>query len=194
MQRDVDARRGRGPHRRARHGPAALQHRPVRRRGAAGPRGGPRADPAAGAGAGDRAVRRHPDRLPALARPADRQRADRLRRRDRAAGVRVLRAARRRAAQDHDRQGPGAAQPQARDRRRARHHVRRPHPAQPRGHGAAGRRRGATRSSTPSSGAPSSSPTPPSPASRSRRTPRPRPGADSYRQLAKEVLARCLDG
>ena len=56
-------------------------------------------------------VRRHPHRLPALARPADRQRADRLRRRDRAAGVRVLRAARRRAAQDHDRQGPRAAQP-----------------------------------------------------------------------------------
>ena len=55
--------------------------------------------------AGHRAVRRHPDRLPALARPAHRQRADRLRRRDRAAGVRVLRAARRRAAQDHDRQG-----------------------------------------------------------------------------------------
>ena len=36
------------------HGPAALQHRPVRRRGAAGPRGRPRADPAAGARAGDR--------------------------------------------------------------------------------------------------------------------------------------------
>ena len=58
-----------------------------------------------------RALRRHPDRLPALARPADGQRADRLRRRDRAAGVRVLRAARRGAAEDHDRQGPGAAQP-----------------------------------------------------------------------------------
>ena len=56
-------------------------------------------------GPGDRGLRRHPDRLPALARPADRQRADRLRRRDRAAGVRVLRAARRRPAQDHDRQG-----------------------------------------------------------------------------------------
>ena len=61
-------RRGRRAHRRAGHGPAALQHRPVRRRGAAGPRGGPRADPAAGAGAGDRPLRRHPDRLPALAR------------------------------------------------------------------------------------------------------------------------------
>ena len=94
-------------------------------------------------------VRRHPHRLPALARPAHRQRADRVRRRDRAAGVRVLRAARRRAAQDHDRQGPGAAQPRARDRRRARHDVRRPHAAQPRGHGPAGRRPGATRSSTP---------------------------------------------
>ena len=60
-----------------------------------------------------RELRRHPDRLPALARPAHRQRADRLRRRDRAAGVRVLRAARRRPAQDHDRQGPRAAEPQA---------------------------------------------------------------------------------
>ena len=53
MQPDVDAARGRRADRRARHGPAALQHRPVRRRGAAGARGGPRADPAAGAGAGD---------------------------------------------------------------------------------------------------------------------------------------------
>ena len=56
----------------------------------------------------------------------------------RAAGVRVLRPARRRAAQDDHRQGPRAAQPQARDRRRARHHVRRAHAARPRGHGAAG--------------------------------------------------------
>ena len=70
--------------------------------------------------------------------PAHRQRADRLRRRDRAAGVRVLRAARRGPAQDHDRQGPRAAQPQARDRRRPRHDVRRPHPPQPRGDGAPG--------------------------------------------------------
>ena len=36
------------PDRRAGHGPAALQHRPLRRRGAAGPRGRPRADPASG--------------------------------------------------------------------------------------------------------------------------------------------------
>ena len=120
------------------HGPPALQHRPVRGRGAAGARGGPRADPAAGARPGHREVRRHPDRLPALARPAHRQRADRVRRRDRAARVRVLRAARRRPAQDHDRQGPRAAEPQARDRRCPRHHVRRSHPPQPRGHGAAG--------------------------------------------------------
>ena len=59
------------------------------------------------------AVRRHPHRLPALARPADGQRPHRLRRRHRAAGVRVLRAARRGAAQDHHRQGPRAAQPRA---------------------------------------------------------------------------------
>ena len=47
-----DAARGRRAHRRARHGPAPLQHRPVGRRGAAGARGGPRADPDAGARAG----------------------------------------------------------------------------------------------------------------------------------------------
>ena len=56
----------------------------------------------------------------------------------RAAGVRVLRAARGGPAQDHHRQGPRAAQPQARDRRRPRHDVRRPHAARPRGDGAAG--------------------------------------------------------
>ncbi len=70
-------RRRRRPFRRARHGPAALQHRPLCGRGAAGARGGPRADPAAGARSGHRQLRRHPDRLPALARPAHRQRADR---------------------------------------------------------------------------------------------------------------------
>ena len=45
----------------------------------------------------------------------------------------------RRPAQDDDRQGHGAAEPQAHDRRRPRHHVRRPHPARPRGDGTAGR-------------------------------------------------------
>ena len=84
-------------------------------------------------------LRRHPDRLPAVARPAHGQRADRVRRRDRAAGVRVLRAAGRRPAEDHHRQGAGPAQPRASDRRRARHHVRRPHAPQPRGDGAPGR-------------------------------------------------------
>ncbi len=47
-------RRRRRALRRARHGPAALQHRPLGRRGAAGPRGRPRADPAAGARPGAR--------------------------------------------------------------------------------------------------------------------------------------------
>ena len=55
------------------------------------------------------------------------------------AGVRVLRAARRGPAQDHHRQGPGAAQPQAEGRGRPRHDVRRPHPARPRGDAAARR-------------------------------------------------------
>ena len=54
MQRDVDPRRRRRAERVPGHGPAALQHRPLGRRGAAGPRGRPRADPAAGARAGDR--------------------------------------------------------------------------------------------------------------------------------------------
>ena len=52
-----------------------------------------------------RRLRRHPHRLPALARPAHRQRADRGARRDHPAGVRVLRAARRGAADGHHRQG-----------------------------------------------------------------------------------------
>ncbi len=83
--------------------------------------------------------------------------------------------------------------PQADRRRRARHHVRRPHPAQPRGHAAARRGVGRHRSSTPSSGAPSSSPTPPWPASRSPAMPPTSGGAESYRQLAREVAVRCLD-
>ncbi|CAA9375069.1 MAG: ParA-like protein, partial [uncultured Nocardioides sp.] len=131
-------RRRRRPLRGPGDGPAALQHRPLRGRGAARARGGPRADPAAGARSRDRALRRHPHRLPALARPPDGQRADGLRRRHRAAGVRVLRPARRGAAQADHRQGPRAAQPPAGDRRRPRHDVRRPHPARPGGHGAAG--------------------------------------------------------
>ena len=49
MQRDVDPRGRHRADRRARHGPAARQHRPVGRRGAARPRGRARADPAAGA-------------------------------------------------------------------------------------------------------------------------------------------------
>ena len=52
----------------ARAGPAAEQHRPVRRRGAAGRRGGPRADAGPGAGAGRRRLRLRPHRLPAVAR------------------------------------------------------------------------------------------------------------------------------
>ena len=43
----------------------------------AGQRGGPRADPGPRAAPGRRRLRRHPHRLPALARPAHRQRADR---------------------------------------------------------------------------------------------------------------------
>ncbi len=83
--------------------------------------------------------------------------------------------------------------PRLRDRRRARHHVRRPHPAQPRGDGAAGP--GLGRQGVPHR----------DPADREvlrlhgrRRADhvvrhRPRRGAESYRQLAKEVALRCLD-
>ena len=55
-----------------------------------------------------RRLRLHPHRLPAVAGPADGQRADRRRRRDHPAGVRVLRPARRRAADGHHRQGPAS--------------------------------------------------------------------------------------
>ena len=180
-RRRADQRRG--------HGPAAVQHRPVGRRGAAGARGGARADPAARAGAGDRQVRRHPHRLPALPRPAHRQRPHRVRRRDRAARVRVLRPARRRAAQDDHRQGPRAAQPQARDRRRARHHVRRPHAARPRGHGATGP--GLGRPGVPHGHPPHREVLRLDRRGRADHVVRLHSaGADAYRQLAKEVLAR----
>ena len=61
----------RGP----RHHPG--EHRPVGRRGAPRQRGRARDDPRARAAQGHRRLRRHPDRLPALARPAHRQRAHR---------------------------------------------------------------------------------------------------------------------
>ena len=64
-----------------------------------------------GAAQGRDRLRRHPDRLPALARPAHRQRAHREPRRAHPARVRVLRPARRRAADRDDRQGAGPAQP-----------------------------------------------------------------------------------
>ena len=94
-------------------------------------------------------LRLRPHRLPAVAGPAHGQRADRRRRRDHPAGVRVLRAARRRAAHGHHRQGARAAQPALEIDGHPRDHVRRPHPAQPRGAARGSSRRSATRSSTP---------------------------------------------
>ncbi len=83
------------------------------------------------AAAGHPRIRHHPDRLPALARAAHGQRAGLRRRRDRAAGVRVLRAARRGPADGDHRQGVHEAQPEAGARRPAGHDVRLAHAALP---------------------------------------------------------------
>ena len=98
------ARRRRRAQRRAGDGPAAVNI-DLSAAGSSSCTRSPASRPPAGARPGDRAVRRHPHRLPALARPADRQRAHRQRRRDRARWSAVLRAARRGPAQDDDRQG-----------------------------------------------------------------------------------------
>ena len=115
------------------HGPAAQQHRPVRRRGAAGHRGRARAGARPRAQAGARPLRRHPHRLPALARPAHDQRAGLRRHRPHPAGLRVLQPARGGAADGHHRQGAGPAQPGPRDPRHPGHDVRPAHAAHPRG-------------------------------------------------------------
>ncbi len=115
------------------HGPAAQQHRPVRRRGAAGHRGRPGAGARARDQAGARPLRHHPHRLPAVARPAHDQRAG-LRRPDpHPAGLRVLQPARGGAADGHHREGAGPAQPGPEDPRHPRHDVRPAHAAHPRG-------------------------------------------------------------
>ena len=130
------------------------QHRPVRRRGAARRRGRPRADPRPRAAPGRRRLRRRAHRLPALARPAHRQRPDRRARRDHPARVRVLRDARRRPARRDDREDHRPAEPAPAGRRHPRDDVRRAHPALARGRGAASSSTSATTSSTPSSRAP----------------------------------------
>ena len=112
MERGVDHRRRAAQDQRRGRRPAAEQHRPVRRRGAAGQRGRARADAGPRLGAGARRLRLRADRLPAVARAADRQRADRRPRRDHPVGVRVLQPARGRAAHRHDREGARTAQPQ----------------------------------------------------------------------------------
>ena len=82
-------------------GPAAVQHRPVGRRGAARHRGRPRAGARPRDQARARPLRRDPHRLPAVAGPAHDQRAGLRRRHPHPAGVRVLLAARGRAADGH---------------------------------------------------------------------------------------------
>ena len=70
-----------------------------------------------GAAPGPGRLRRRPHRLPALARPAHRQRPHRRARSPHPAGVRVLRHARRRAARRDDREDHRPAQPAAAGRR-----------------------------------------------------------------------------
>ena len=83
--------------------------------------------------------------------------------------------------------------PKLRDRRRARHDVRRPHPAQPRGDGAAGR--GLGRHGLPHRHPPHRQVLRLHGRRRADHALRlDLAGAEAYRQLAKEVLARCLDG
>ena len=106
--------------------------------------------PRRGAGGRER-LRLRPARLPALARPADRERARGRRPRDRAGAGRVLRARGARAARALDQPRPRAAQPAARDRRRADHDERRPHEALRRRRGARCAATSATSSSTRSS-------------------------------------------
>ena len=132
-------------------------------------------------------LRRHPHRLPALARPAHRQRARLRARRDRPAGVRVLRDARRGAADGDDREGLSAAEPRSSRSTAARHHVRLAHAAHPRGPGQ--RRRGVRRQGLPHRDQPHG----PVPGRhRGRRADHDastrRPGPAAYRELAREVL------
>ncbi len=98
--------------------------------------------------AGAERLRLRPARLPALARPADRERARGGRPRDRAGAGRVLRARGARAADAVDQPDQGAAQPAARGRRRADHDERRPHEARGRRRGARCAATSATSSST----------------------------------------------
>ncbi len=99
------------PTERSRARRAARQHRPVRRRGAPRQRGGARADPCSRASSGAERLRRHPDRLPAVARSPDRQRPDCCSRCAHPARVRVLRAARCCTAHRDDREGARPPQP-----------------------------------------------------------------------------------
>ena len=86
-----------------------------------------RAVPRERARTGRRAVRLHRDRLPAVARHPDAERAGRGRWRGRADAGRVLRARRPVGADRDDREGQGGVQPAPQDRRRVVHDVRRPH-------------------------------------------------------------------
>ena len=110
----------------------ARQHRPGRRRGDAVDARGPRIRAQARAREGQRRLRRGDHRLPAVARRAHPQRADRRGRRDGAAAVRDAGTPRRRPvpADDHRRSADHQRRPQA--ARRASHAVRLTHHTQPR--------------------------------------------------------------
>ena len=103
-------------------------HRPRRRRDRAGARVLPRAQAQARAAGCPRRLRLHVDRLPAVARSADRQRPRRVRRRARPDPVRVLRT--RGFGPAPAQRRPGEVEPQPRARRPGDrpHDVRRPHP------------------------------------------------------------------
>ena len=117
--------------------PPPGDRRPVGRRDRAGRHGRPHAPPRPGARRGAGGTLGHlPDRLPALARPADGQRAGRRAPAAGAAAVRILRARRAQPAAPDGRADPRRVQPGAVDPRRRADHVR--PPQQPL---AAGRRR-----------------------------------------------------
>ena len=169
--------------------PAVLARPRGRQRRAAAP-GRLRAAPARGAGPAARALRVHPPGLPAVARPADGQRAGRRRSRDRPGPDRVLRARGPRRPARHARAHPARAQPAPDRRRHAADDARRAHAPGPRRRARgpralprAGLRHGHPAQRPHRRGAELRR-------ARSSTTTRTASGSDAYFELAKEVAAR----